>query len=100
MDYPEDFIKRCEEIYPDYYELHTALETGSYIAGRFLCDSCQDGFSFDMILSANSLEDLQTFAKKEVEKQNLYRAWSSIIDYLYFANGRYEDYRRFLKNDI
>lgn len=99
MDYPEDFIKRCKEIYPDFHELHTDLETGSYYVGRLLCDSCQDGFSFDTILSANSLEDLQTFAKKEVEKRNLYRAWTAIYNYIYFAKGRYEDYRFYIKND-
>lgn len=76
MFYPEEFKKRCKEIYPWHKELHKFLETGDHKVGRILEDGVEVfGISFDEILKATSLEELKKRAEEAKVRALLYDDW-------------------------
>ena len=78
MFYSEEFKARCKAIYPSCESLHKALEDGSEMVGRYLDDGYSNSLPLDTILNASSLEELQTQAKVEVIKNELYREWFNL----------------------
>lgn len=62
FNYPEDFLNRAKELYPDYHKLHMAIEAGSASVGRYLLEN-QDGSE---------------------EKKNLYEDWENIFEFQRF----------------
>jgi hypothetical protein len=75
MQYPDDFVKRCKETYPDFYDLHEALDDGLVFAGRYLDDSRYGGVSNKDILRAESLEQVQELARQCEMRNQLYKEW-------------------------
>ncbi len=75
MFYPENFKKRVKEVYPDWEELHQALERGDRSVGSCLDSSELTGISLNAILEATSLEELQKQARAQQEQIELYGEW-------------------------
>ena len=80
IKYSKEFIEECKRVYPNWKELHKALEEGKVIVGRMLDDSRYDKITNDEILTASSLKELQDKANKIKDKNNLYSWWFSIYD--------------------
>ena len=78
MFYPEDFKARVRKAYPDWQLIQEKLDNGSTFVGRLLDDNRSTGLSFETILSATSLEELQDKARAEKEKDDLYAEWSKL----------------------
>lgn len=75
MFYPEDFKNRVKKAYPNWDELHRRLDEGDVFVGCYLDDSCSTGISFETILSATSLEELNNKARVGQEKVAIYNEW-------------------------
>ena len=56
--YSDGFIAEVKSVYPQWRELHAAVDAGKQIVGRYLGDSC-DRITVDEVLAATSLEELQ-----------------------------------------
>lgn len=80
INYPKEFKEKCKKVYPNWTKLHSALEQGREIVGRYLDDSRYGTISIDEILTAKSLESLQSKALKIQEKSNLYSEWDRIYN--------------------
>lgn len=83
MYYPDDFIRRCKEVYPTFTRLHELLDCGGIFAGRVLDDSRYGSVSNKDILNAESLEDLTELKERAelVKKKNaLYSEWCDLYD--------------------
>jgi hypothetical protein len=79
MKYPKEFIEKCKQIYPDFDKLHNALDNGHEIVGRYLCDSCSNGISFEFVLSVESLETLKQIAANGKARDDIYLKWTKIF---------------------
>lgn len=75
MDYPKDFIEEVKAAYPSFKELHSLLDEGAVIVGRYLDDFSSNSISIDKILAATSLEELQAAANVQKERLALYNWW-------------------------
>lgn len=80
MFYPEDFKNRVKKAYPDFDELHRRLDNGDVFVGLFLKDDPYPPISFDAILAATSLEELQEKAKIALERMDLACEWEKLYD--------------------
>lgn len=88
MFYPEDFKQRVKETYPTNLELHQALENGDTRVGKYLYEDFPHRKEFffisqipavaSLILSATSLEDLQTAVRDA--QTHLYGEWLKLPD--------------------
>lgn len=72
MKFSDDFINEAKELYPTWTELHWALDNGSGIVGRMLCDGESGTFSCQQILDASSIEMLHQKAMLKKRRLNLY----------------------------
>lgn len=83
MQYPQYFIDRVKKAYPDRNDIHEALENGDNFSLPLLLTNrsvygenpefcMRTGISLDEIISATSLEDLQSWAKEIKEKCEIY----------------------------
>jgi len=73
--YSEKLIKEVKECYPNYEKIHQLADEGSVWLGRYLYDSCDVGIPIDRVLTALTLEELQTEARLAKRKVNCYRMW-------------------------
>lgn len=64
-----DFAARVKDVYPEWTELHTAIEHNYEIAGRMLDDACDIRYNPGKILLSKSEQQL---LKK---KSKLYEEW-------------------------
>jgi len=78
MIYPEEFKKRCKEIYPWHKELPMYLEKGDRVVGRILKEGIPTGNYFDVVLKATSLEELKEIARIGKEREELYQEWKRL----------------------
>ena len=77
--YPDYFVKEVKAAYPDWKELHSALDNGSPMVGRYLDDSARHSISNADILKADSLGELQQRAALQAVGVDLYRTWVKIV---------------------
>jgi hypothetical protein len=81
MQYPKEFVEKAKQLYPNWTKLHELLDNGSPFVHRLLYDSQPNGnISIARVLNAESLEELQEYAKMELEKAELYSQWLVIHD--------------------
>lgn len=77
MNYPEEFKKRCKELYPFYEDLPIYLERGDRIVGTIL-EAGTEGIGFDVVLNATSLEQLKEIAQMGKKREELYQEWKKL----------------------
>lgn len=95
MKYPQNFIDKAKRVYPNWQRLHELLDKGSEFVGRLLADSRPDGgISIAQVLNAETLEELQDFARNEQAKSELYSEW-----FVLYREHR-ENYNAQVLNDI
>jgi len=78
MIYPVDFIEKTKMAYPECKKLHQLLEEGDLAVGNYL-DEASPIIPLGVILSSESLEELQDMARKAIEKIELYNEWLRIV---------------------
>lgn len=74
MTYPDDFIRRVKECFPNLQMLHQRLEEGNCNIGVLLY-SDTPVITIEEILNATSLEKLQEKAGEIKRKDDLYAEW-------------------------
>ena len=60
MFYPKKFKERVKKVYPNWEELHRALDRGDPLVGDYLYSHFCFGIPCNVILAATSLEALQS----------------------------------------
>lgn len=78
MNYSKRFKKRVKRAFGDDSSIQQSLEKDDLLIGHLLQQNMQISFSIDDILNANSLEELQSLAKKENEKKLVFEEWKKI----------------------
>lgn len=78
ITYSKEFISKCKCIYPNWEELHIALNNNREIVGRYLDDARYGGISNDTILEAKTLESLQAMALEIKKKIDIYVEWGNL----------------------
>ena len=82
IEYPKHFIDKAKRLYPNWQKLHELLDNGSPFIHGLLYEARPDGtISFARVLNAESLEELQEYARTEIEKEELYLEWLAIREY-------------------
>lgn len=74
MKYPQEFVDAVKGRFPEWKDLHTALDTGSVFVGRYLDDS-RVRFRPQEILEAPSAGWLMTQAQMAQRIEELYSWW-------------------------
>lgn len=83
INYPEEFIKECKEVYPKWTALHEALEAGSEFVGRYLNDASFDTVNIDDILSIEDMTSPKQLREKTLKikkEKELYNKWCKIFN--------------------
>lgn len=78
INYSKDFKMECKEVYPRWFCLHEALESGSQLVGDYLKIACEDNLDVDEVLSTNSITELNQLKEKAKEikkKRELFDKW-------------------------
>lgn len=73
--FKKEFIEEAKALYPNWSDLHRAIEQNSGIIGRYLDDETPDGISYREILAASSLSELKAKAgiiKRQHDLRNAY----------------------------
>lgn len=86
--YPAEFVKRAKAEYPNWPELHRALDSGNQVAGRYLDDSSSGGISpaeVVVMIDHNRVQELRKKADQLVRRQKLYSDWSDIAQEIFYA---------------
>lgn len=81
MKYPEDFVKRVKAEYPTWELMHTHLDRGNEIVGRYLQDSSDfEMFASDIIkaFAENRSADIFEAAQRSEYRQALYAEWCKL----------------------
>lgn len=83
MTYPEDFVSAVKSAYPDWANMHRALEVGSEMVGSYLDDTRHwapnPGVVVEMI-DEGRVDELRAEAKKHATALELYKQWGKIAD--------------------
>jgi len=74
-EYSSELIAEIKRLYPHDQALHKAAENHMYGIGRILDDRSNTNFSINVILEANSLEELKAQARNSKERVDLYIKW-------------------------
>lgn len=82
MNCPEDFKQRCKEIYPGFDRLHLMIETGSRHVGLLLNGKAEEAEKLlcDIVVHANTLEEVKRAVTEIKSKQKLYLDWCNIYN--------------------
>lgn len=79
MFYPKRFKEKVREAYPNNPALYEQLEKGSLSVGTFLYNNqLPTSVSFDTVLTATSLEELQEQVRHWELGNTLYSEWSDL----------------------
>ncbi len=73
--YSEKLIKEVKECYPNSKKIQELADKGNVWLGRYLADNSVVGISLDRVLTALTLEELQTEAQIAKRKTDCYRMW-------------------------
>jgi hypothetical protein len=82
--YPEEFVKRVKEEFPDWDELHKLLDANDEFAGRLLDDNSNGKIEPEDVVQAISqndaegLQKLKDEAEKIILRKGLYAEWLRI----------------------
>ena len=101
MEYPEDFQKRCIELYPDNEKIIDLLSKKSYLLYNELV--IPDEVTDEEILEASKKNDFTEVARKaadRIAKRQLRDDFDKLYDEQYLAKGEYidEKYGNVVKN--
>ena len=86
--YPAEFVKRVKAAYPDWPDLHKALDKGSEIVGRYLDDSREGGIDPHEVVKMIDQGQVQALRQKADElvlRQKLYTEWGKIADRMFYG---------------
>lgn len=86
--YPAEFVKRAKAEYPNWAELHKALDGDNEFVGRYLDDSSQGGISPDEIvklIDQNKVQELRQKADQLIRRRKLYGDWYDIAQEMFYA---------------
>jgi len=81
MFYPEEFKTRVRAAYPNLPKLYDHMEAGErHMVKQFLEAGIEikQGVSFEDVLAATSLEELQAYAKLQQERAELLKEWKEL----------------------
>ena len=79
MEYPKHFVDKAKRLYPNWQKLHELLDKGSPFVHSLLYEARPDGnVSLARVLNAETLEELQEYARTQIEKEELYLEWLNI----------------------
>lgn len=79
LDYPEEFIERVVNAYPNNEVLHRLLKRGAADdVGKYLKTLTPQGVSVNKVLGAESLSELRDEALEILRKQRIYEDWKKI----------------------
>ena len=84
--YPAKFVKLVKAEYPNYSELHRALDNGDQFAGRYLDDNSSGGISPKEVvkmIDQGKIKELRKKADQLVRRQKLYHDWSNIAQEMF-----------------
>jgi hypothetical protein len=74
MIYPDDFKDAVYKAYPDWAEIHQALEDGSEMVGRYLSDAPSMVDPQDILL-CETIEQAKVLARRALAQKRLYAWW-------------------------
>lgn len=81
MDYPKEFVKKVKREYPDWQDLHEALDAGNDFLGRLLDDSRHFAMKAEEIIAAfeeGCEYKVKRAAEKAVRRTKLYVEWGEL----------------------
>lgn len=79
LEYPQEFIERVINAYPNNEVLHRLLKRGAVDdVGKYLKTITPQGVSANKVLAASSLSDLQEEAVQILRKQRIYEDWKKM----------------------
>ena len=87
MFYPKEFKARVKKAYPNFEDLHHALDSGSQVVGDYLYEHFTPQIPCSVILSATSLEALQAQVREIAEKNKLFEDWVTLRN-AWYDNAR------------
>ena len=73
--FKKEFIDEAKCLYPKWNELHEAIQNGSAIIDRYLCDATPTSIGYKRILEAQSLEEIKQVAMIIKRKNDLYQSY-------------------------
>lgn len=79
--YPADFVSRVKAEFPDLPSLHSALDDGRDLVGRFLDDNGDENIEPETIIElidAGKVDELRAEAQKLCIRGELYREWQRL----------------------
>lgn len=86
--YSAEFVNKAKAEYPNWTELHKALDSGNEFVGRYLDDSSQGGISPDEIvklIDQNKVQELRKKADQLIRRKKLYSDWYDIAQEMFYA---------------
>ena len=84
MKYPADFIAAVKEAFPDWTELHKALEAGGEIVGRFLLDSSYwtpDPQEVADMIDQGRVSEVRAEAQEHITADKLHDWWLQLMEH-------------------
>jgi hypothetical protein len=90
IHYPVDFIKEAKDLYPEWSDLHEALDFGQKIVGEML-EKVQ-GLPLDedqivVLFRYGNEKKILEIAQRTQRKRKLYNKWIQVIDNLVETRG-------------
>ncbi|MFA6270434.1 MAG: hypothetical protein WC657_04480 [Candidatus Paceibacterota bacterium] len=85
--YPADFVRRAKEEYPNWPDLHKALNSGNEFVGRYLDDSSQGGISpYEIVklIDQNKVQELRQKADQFIRRKKLYSDWYDTAQEMFY----------------
>jgi len=81
INYPQDFIDKIKNEYPDWLYLHDLLNNGDESAGNYLAHDFQSYYVYPhIIIQSSNFEELKEMAAKYLRRQEIYFEWLAIYD--------------------
>jgi len=82
MFYPEEFKERVKAAHPNLPKLYEYMEQGErFMVRQFLeagIERQRPGISYEQVLEATSLEELQSYVKNQQERVELLKLWKEL----------------------
>jgi hypothetical protein len=77
MKYSEEFVEAVKELFPTSEQLHQALESGSFMVGRYLNDGCRpiDPKRVIELVDGDQVQLLREEAERLSRINDLYKQW-------------------------
>lgn len=82
VKYPKEFVDAVKEEYPEWQELHRALDAGEETVGEYLAQESSRVISPDHVVALidqGKVEQLKAEAQKLIRGRQLYTSWCGLI---------------------